>query len=100
MVKEITETGADGVHEPSSVPLENLKDDTAAKGFWPDFRYFLIVMILISAIIALLLPMIRLQLLILEKIKAVSDLTKRLYGSIKTDGEGKSIQLKLIKVRN
>ncbi|MEJ2658112.1 MAG: transglycosylase SLT domain-containing protein, partial [Desulfobacterales bacterium] len=97
VVKEITDTGATAVQEPSAVPLENLESNPPAKGFWTSFRYFLIVMILISAIAALLYPMIRLQLMILERIKALSELTKHLYASKKDDGDGKSVQLKLIK---
>ena len=99
VVNEITQAGTEDVHEPPApvVPSGNLKNDTAAKGFWSDFRYLLVVMILI---VAVLLPVIRLQLTILERIKAVSDMLKRFCGSEKTAGDEKSIHLKLIKGKN
>ena len=99
VVKEITETATERVREPEAppVPLENLNNSHKAKGFGVDFYYLLIVLILIAAV---LWPMIRLQLMILEKIEAVSDMLKRFCGSEKTDGDGKSIHLKLIKSKN
>jgi membrane-bound lytic murein transglycosylase D len=96
VVKEITETGTESAHEPPapSVSLTNSKNSNKAKGFGSDFGYLVIVVILI---VAVLWPMIRLQLMILEKIKAVSDMLKRFCESEKTDGDGKSVPLKLIK---
>ena len=99
VVKEITEAATGSVHEPEApaVPSENFKNSNEAKGFGSDFRYLLIVSILIAAVFW---TMIRLQLMILEKIKAVSDMLKRFCGSEKTDGDGKSVHLKLIKGKN
>ena len=96
VVKEIPESGMDGVHggPVSTVPSENDKRSKAAKGFGSDFRYLLLAVILI---IAVLWPMIRLQLMILEKINAVSDMLRRFCGSERTDSDGKSIHLRLIK---
>jgi membrane-bound lytic murein transglycosylase D len=99
VVKEMTGTGMEGVHEPatSSVPSENYKNNNTAKGFGSDSRYLLIAVILM---IAVLWPMIRLQLMILEKIKAVSDMLKRFCESEKIESDRKSIHLKLIKGKN
>ena len=76
------------------VPLENYKNKHQAKGFGADFPYLLIAVILI---IAVLLPMFRLQLMILEKINGVSDMLKRFCGSEKMESDEKSVHLKLIK---
>jgi peptidoglycan lytic transglycosylase D len=99
VVKEITETGMEGVHGPpaSAVSSGHYQNSNNAKGFGSDSRYLLIAVILM---IAVLWPMIRLQLMILEKIKAVSDMLKRFCASEKTDSYRKSIHLKLIKGKN
>jgi peptidoglycan lytic transglycosylase D len=99
VVKEIPETAMEGGHEgpAAAIPSENDKNNNKAKGFGSDFRYLLIAVMLI---IAVLLPMFRMQLMILEKIKAVSDMLKRFCASEKTDSDEKSIHLKLIKGKN
>jgi membrane-bound lytic murein transglycosylase D len=99
VVKEMTKTDTEGVHKPPApaVPSEKLKDNTAPKGIWSDFRYLLFVVILIVAVMWLV---IRLQLMILERIEAVSDRLKRFCESEKIDGDEKSVHLKLIKGKN
>ena len=95
VVKEITETAEASVHKPPapSVSVKKSKNSNKAKFAMSDFYYLLIVLILIAAV---LLPMIRLQLMILDKIKAVSDMLKRFCESEKTVGNGKSVALKSI----
>jgi hypothetical protein len=73
--------------------VKKSKNSNKAKFAMSDFYYLLIVLILIAAV---LLPMIRLQLMILDKIKAVSDMLKRFCESEKTVGNGKSVALKSI----
>ncbi len=99
VVKEITQTGAEDVHKSPTlaIPLENNKSNNTAKGFGSDFRYLLIVVVLI---IAVLWAMIRLQLKILEKIKALSDTLKRFCEPEKAAADRKSFPLKLIKGKN
>ncbi len=92
VVKEITEAGMPAVHE-SPIPLDKFQNNHPAKGFGSDFPYLLIAVILI---IAVLWPMIRLQLMILEKIKGVSDMLTRFCGSEKIESDEKSTHLKLI----
>jgi membrane-bound lytic murein transglycosylase D len=93
VVKEVAEAGMPYGHQ-LQVPPENYKNKHQAKGFGSDFRYLLITVILI---IAVLLPMFRLQLMILEKIKGVSDMLTRFCGSEIMESDEKSIHLKLIK---
>jgi membrane-bound lytic murein transglycosylase D len=99
MVKEIKDAGSESAHEPPApaVSLKNFKNSNKAKGFGSDLWYLLIVVILI---VAVLWPMIRLQLMILEKIKALSDMLKRFCESEKRDVDGQSVPLKLIKWKN
>ena len=76
------------------VPLENYKNKHRAKGFGSDFPYLLIA---VTLMIAVFLPMFRSQLIMLEKIKGVSDILKRFCGSEIMESDEKSIHLKLIK---
>ncbi len=92
VVKEVAEAGMPYGHE-LQVPLENDKNKHHAKGFGSDFPYLLIA---VALIIAVLLPMFRLQLMILEKIKGVSDILKRFCESEKIEHDEKSTNLKLI----
>ncbi len=93
VVKEITVANMPYGHELQG-PLENYKNKHQGKGAESDFRYLLITVILI---IAVLLPMFRLQLMILEKIKGVSDMLMRFCGSKIMESDEKVIHLKLIK---
>ena len=93
VVKAIAEAGMPYGHE-LQVPLDNYKNKHQAKGFGSDFPYLLIA---VTLMIAVFLPMFRSQLIMLEKIKGVSDILKRFCGSEIMESDEKSIHLKLIK---
>ena len=95
VIKEISDTGSESVQESPAfaVSPKNFKNSNKTRGFGADFYYLLIVVILILAVIW---PMIRLQLTILEKIKAVSDMLKRFCDSEKPNDDEKAVPLKLI----
>lgn len=97
VVKAIARTGSENGYESPfrAIPSGNYKNKS--EGFWSGFRYFLIIVILVAAVFWF---MIRLQLTILDKIKGVSDMLMRFCESEKTEIDGKSAHLKLIKGKN